>query len=99
MGVLGWSFGSALGPASANVLGALAESFLALGYFALTAGVFWSLRQRPDLSRRYRLLALIVCIFGVASGGEFFAMADAQEAYKRFAAGAKLGKIVLVNER
>src|SRR5712691_10431259 len=45
-----------------------AESLIALSYLAISVGVVWFLRHRPDLVREYRLLAGLWCLFILCSG-------------------------------
>src|SRR5260370_23349772 len=45
-----------------------AESLIALSYLAISVGVVWFLRHRPDLFREYRLLAGLWCLFILWSG-------------------------------
>jgi PAS domain S-box-containing protein len=72
IGALGVATIASFSPNGAlSTLGTITASLLAIGYFAVTAGVFWTLRSRPDLAREFRMLALCLCIFGIVSGTSY----------------------------
>ena len=54
--------------AGISLVGEFSGVLLALCWLVLAAGMFWSVRQRPGLSRQQRLLGLLLCLLSAASG-------------------------------